>query len=714
MNGKVELLAPAGNYEGLSGAICAGADAVYLGGNKFGARAYADNFDAESLLQGIDYAHLHGRKIYLTVNTLIKEKEFGGLYDYLAPLYEAGLDGVIIQDVGVLCFIREQFPGLELHASTQMNVTHALGAAFLKEQGVVRVVPARELSLTELIRIKKSVDIELETFIHGAMCYSYSGQCLFSSILGGRSGNRGRCAQPCRLPYKKEKDNWYPLSMKDMCTIEIIPELIEAGIHSFKIEGRMKKPEYAAGVTAIYRKYIDLYYEKGKSGFQVTKEDKRYLQSLYIRSEISEGYYHKHNGKDMITPHNPGYAGSEDEILAKIRNRYIESPLRVATKGEGEFLPGQPAGLTISGGGITVKAEGEVVQQALKQPLTEETILKQLQKSGSTSFTFEELKLHLGADSFLTVKALNELRRKTLDQLKEEILKPYRREILPIKKTHPERENQFTEEPSLHAFVTTKEQWQIVSNGEINRIYIDIDLWKENVGINKTAKTQWYVVLPRIFRLQTETYLQQYLDILSDKRCDGVMVQNLESTQWLQEIGYGGPVVNDASLYIWNKAAGWFWGGKAAECYLPLELNEHEMKDVLKNQKNSCGLQIYGRIPMMVSANCLTRTGDKCRQGEPENRYSMLTDRYGKDFPVYHSCKHCYNIIYNTVPLSLHDGLTQGKLQGIQSLRLDFTTESSQQTEKILSCFKGILLGQREISLPYQEYTTGHFKRGVD
>ena len=239
---KVELLAPAGNYEALTGAIAAGADAVYLGGDSFGARAYADNFTQEEICKGIQYAHVFQRKIYLTVNTLVKEKEFIRLYDFLLPFYETGLDGVIIQDLGVFTFIREHFPNLSLHVSTQMTVTGSYGAEFLKKEGASRIVPARELTLEEIKTIKKNVDIEIETFVHGAMCYCYSGQCLFSSILGGRSGNRGRCAQPCRLPYKVNGGREeYPLSMKDMCTINILPELIEAGIDSFKIEGRMKK-----------------------------------------------------------------------------------------------------------------------------------------------------------------------------------------------------------------------------------------------------------------------------------------------------------------------------------------------------------------------------------------------------------------------------------------------------------------------------------------
>ena len=273
---KVELLAPAGNAEAFYGAIHAGADAIYLGGSRFGARAYAENFSEEELVACIRYAHLFQRKVYLTVNTLVKESEFSGLYEYVLPYYRAGLDGVIIQDMGVFAYLREHFPGMELHGSTQMTITGEYGAAFLKEQGACRVVPARELSLAEIRRIKEVTGLEIECFIHGAMCYCYSGQCLFSSILGGRSGNRGRCAQPCRLPYTtgKHPKECYPLSLKDMCTIEYIPELLEAGIDSFKIEGRMKTALYVATVARTYRKAIDDYftdpklYEKNMDWYQ--------------------------------------------------------------------------------------------------------------------------------------------------------------------------------------------------------------------------------------------------------------------------------------------------------------------------------------------------------------------------------------------------------------------------------------------------------------
>ena len=248
---KIELLAPAGSYEGFEAALGAGADAVYVGGSAFGARAYAKNFEPEELLEAIDMAHIHGKKLYLTVNTLLKNKELEGrLYAYLAPYYEAGLDAVIVQDLGVFSFIRKNFPGLALHASTQMTITGPKGMRFMEQQGASRVVAARELSLEEIAQMHRESPIEIEAFVHGALCYCYSGQCLMSSMFGGRSGNRGRCAQPCRLPYQtaaggegfRGKEDLCPLSLKDMNTIEILPQIIGAGVTSLKIEGRMKQP----------------------------------------------------------------------------------------------------------------------------------------------------------------------------------------------------------------------------------------------------------------------------------------------------------------------------------------------------------------------------------------------------------------------------------------------------------------------------------------
>ena len=306
---KIEILAPAGSYECFHAAIQAGADAVYAAGARFGARAYADNFSQDELLRAIREAHLHDRRFYLTVNTLLKDEELADLYDYLAPLYACGLDAVIVQDIGVFSFIRQHFPEMDLHASTQMTLTNSLGAQFLEQEGAARIVPSRELSLNEIRKIHQDTNLEIECFVHGALCYCYSGQCLLSSMIGGRSGNRGQCAQPCRLPYTADGKQKYYLSLKDICTLELIPDLIEAGIDSFKIEGRMKKPEYVAGVTSMYRKYVDLYLRNGRDHFSVSDQDREMLMDLYNRGNSHTGYYLRQNGRDMLALDRPNHAG---------------------------------------------------------------------------------------------------------------------------------------------------------------------------------------------------------------------------------------------------------------------------------------------------------------------------------------------------------------------------------------------------------------------
>ena len=347
MKDRVEILAPAGSMACLKAAIAAGADAVYTGGALFGARAYAHNLTEEELLEAIDYVHLHGRRLYLTVNTLIKDREMekqmydyllpyyrqGLDYDFLKPYYERGLDAVIVQDIGLFRFIRKHFPDLPIHASTQMTLTGVDGAKFLEKEGAQRIVTSRELSMAEVKKIADETELEIESFVHGALCYCYSGQCLFSSFIGGRSGNRGQCAQPCRLLYRtpEAKRPQYLLSLKDICTLELIPEMIESGIYSFKIEGRMKKPEYAAAVAFQYRKYADLYlkyYEEcpaeedpaayAMKKYRVREEDRQMLLDLYNRGGFHTGYYHTQNGREMISLNRPNHAGVPAvKVLAK-------------------------------------------------------------------------------------------------------------------------------------------------------------------------------------------------------------------------------------------------------------------------------------------------------------------------------------------------------------------------------------------------------------
>lgn len=710
----MELLAPAGNFEALTGAINAGADAVYLGGQQFGARAYADNFTCEELQRGIELAHLFGVRIYLTVNTLVKEREFDGLYDFLLPLYEMGLDAVIVQDFGVFSFIREHFADLSLHVSTQMTVTGALGAAFMKGQGAMRIVPARELSIEEIRQIKAQVDIELETFVHGAMCYCYSGQCLFSSILGGRSGNRGRCAQPCRLPYQVNHGKAsYSLSMKDMCTLSILPELMEAGIDSFKIEGRMKKPEYAAGVTAVYRRYIDSYYEHPET-YHVQKEDLDYLKSLYIREGVGEGYYHTQNGKEMITSDSPAYAGSDRKLLEEIRKNYIEQKPVIKVTAKAVLQEGEAALMSLTAGDVSVTVTGDRVDAAQKQPLTMDKIEKQLLKCGNSFFDIKEHEIQAKDNIFMPVSSLNNLRRAAIEALKKKLIiqNGFGPKTIPTdKEVHAKGITAHREKITFHVLVSTREQLAAVIEQDVSRIYIDrylmgeVDetfLWE----CKRKRDIELFLAFPYIVRAKDQQRLEALNTALTSSLFDGALIRNLETLYFLTNRKNGKPLVSDSNMYVWNRQAYGFLNRYVQECYLPVELNRHEWKD-LTGWEQGLSVLVYGRLPLMVSANCIRKTAENCTG---KSDYSMLTDRYHKEFPVYSDCDYCYNVIYNSVPLSLHGMFSDRMAAG--TCRLDFTLESGDETEKTLSFFEK--LKENSEKPFYGEFTTGHYKRGVE
>lgn len=739
---KVELLAPAGNYESFLGAIHAGADAVYLGGEKFGARAYADNFTGEEICRAISYAHLFNRKVYLTVNTLIKDSEFPELLPYLEPFYLAGLDGVIVQDIGALLAIRNAFPKLAIHISTQMTVTGAYTAARLKELGAVRIVPARELSLSEVTALKQETGLEMETFIHGAMCYCYSGQCLFSSILGGRSGNRGRCAQPCRLPYRilengKPGKEQYPLSLKDMCTISCLPDLIEAGIDSFKIEGRMKKPEYAAGVTAIYRKYLEIYEERGKAGYRVEEADLKKLSALYIRSGIQDGYYFKRNGADMITPDSPAYSGSDDALLAEIRRRFIDTPLKKEISMNAVFSIGECAKLTITCADgadcgempVSVTVYGEKGTVANKQPVTEENIRKGLMKLGNTSFTTREENVQITVDDglFYPLKAINELRREGLERMEKALICSRERAtslqsdpltMVESRKTSDGEKMLCTERTDLarRVLVSTEEQLQTLlqSGFATDILYLDSEMSGLSPALldiirHRMTDGKIFIALPYIIRRGDTGQLDTLYPLLN--MADGCLVRCAEELYWLRKKGYERNIYTDAGVYAFNRQSLSYWLKEADGCALPYELNRRETELLISSFPGQNLEQIvYGRLPLMVTANCVAKTSGHCRKRQDAAESFALRDRYRKDFPVSIRCQYCYNVIYNSVPLSLHEKVYEDRAS--TAIRISFTVESGQETDKVLTFFAGLLQGEN-LTPPYAEYTLGHEKRGV-
>ena len=782
---KVELLAPAGNYETMLGAFNAGADAVYLGGQGFGARAFADNFTNEEVIKAIRYAHLHGKKIYLTVNTLLKENEIPAFKEFFAPFAYAGLDGAIIQDFGIFKMIREAYPWVELHVSTQMTITGEKGAKLLMDLGASRVVPARELSLSEIRSIHENCrfddgkSIEIEAFIHGAMCYCYSGACLFSSMVGERSGNRGRCAQPCRLPYKTaNKGECYPLSLKDICMVDRIPELIEAGIDSFKIEGRMKKPEYAAGVTSVYRKYIDKYYElsekdpdfkEGSISLTASDKDRKILSSLYLRSEIGEGYYFRHNSPDMITLDNPAYNGSDDKVLENVRNRFITGEKKIDVELSCRLRVDEPAELSIKtignaeGNEVSASVKGDVVQEALKRSMTKEDIEKQLSKFGNTAFMLTSLSVDMDTKGiFMPNKALNELRRSACTALENEIIKSLGYKIPEetansepfgldddAKAPTKEAPHKSGKESCIAVSVMTQSQLQAAadffSKGKaFGRIYVDSRIVLLENRLPEISGCDYYISLPYVLRNEDffngHKEVEDILKKADELKAKGVLVRSTEELKLVKDAGYKGEVVLDYGLYIWNHEAFSLYKEAVGELdlkgfNLPLELNSYEMSDLLKasymNDPDSApepaGIQVYGRVPMMLTANCLKNTLNKCsgKRGtlcDYEN--TGITDRTGRRLPVSYDCMHCNNIIWNSVPVSLFK-----KTKKLKSMadkynliyRIDFTVEKPSEVSDILDAYVKVLYsdnkdGSKDADkvLSAMDYTAGHFERSAD
>lgn len=732
---RYELLSPAGDFSCMTSAFNAGADAVYLAGKSFGARAFAGNFETEELVEALNYAHLLSKKIYLTVNTLIKEKEFGQIADYLTPFYEHGLDGVIIQDLGLIPFLKKEFPQLELHGSTQMTVSNYRSAAWLKEQGICRVVPARELSIKELREIKDKAQIEVESFIHGAMCYCYSGQCLFSSFLGGRSGNRGRCAQPCRLPYKvleekaciSGKKEIYPLSLKDLCSIPYIYELMDAGIDSFKIEGRMKSPEYVAGVTAVYRKYMDSYMRGERR--PIAKEDMEQLAYLYIRSDMKDGYFKKHNGKDMISLYSPSYQGCDDVLVKQIHDRYCETKQKLKISGVLYLSVDEPAQLTVYNESESATVYGDLVQNAQNRPLSRDDAAKQMEKTGNSVFEFEDLDITIDGNVFMPVKKLNELRRDALEALQEKLLVAHMRKKESACKEDERvnatdihsmdyngKESKNTK-PRLRVSIMDKEQLQQIFCEEVSveRLYIPLDLFYTNsisFGDVKyeadKRQTEVFISLPRMIRKRDDAYLEAVQKIIPQFK--GVLVKSLEGLAFLQKIEYAGCVITDHSVYNWNKSAMGFLSMYRDGFTYPLELSVYENREL---EDKGGEYIIYGRTPMMITANCVRKTMDCCN-GSANAFSQSLQDRYKKELPVYANCVHCYNEIFNAVPMSLHKEMPQLIQRGFSVFRMEFTDESKKEVSLLLNYFaEKVNDPDRTFNFPLAEYTQGHFKEGA-
>ena len=771
-----EILSPAGSLDTLYAGINAGADAVYIGGQNFGARAYAKNPDTNDLLKAIDYVHMHGKKIYLTVNTLLKNQEIENqLYDYLLPFYKNGLDAVIVQDMGVFQFIRNYFPDMDIHASTQMAVTGTESAGLLKKLGASRVVTARELSLEEIREIHQNIDIEIESFIHGAMCYSYSGMCLFSSIIGGRSGNRGRCAGPCRQPYEvykdrkmlNDKNSLYALSLKDMNTLEIIPDILEAGVFSLKIEGRMKSPEYAAGVVSIYRKYVELYYEKGAEGYRIDKKDKNNLAELYNRSGSVPGYYQCHNSKHMISVSKPAYKTQNEEFTTEINNQYCNKILKKSVHAEIILKAGEPMTLRISGDTHSVTVSGESVSRAIKRPLERENVMKQLNKTGDSYFQFDDILVRMDEEVFVPVARLNELRREGLKQYEDAILMDYKRldkkncenidtiiNRKPFIQNNSKEETAYTDRKEgdticISCQIYSSEQLDcVLKYKEIRDIYVSTDLFSLSECIQairrvNAAGKNCYVNLPAVFRKEGIDYVNCLLGQISKQEVT-LSVRNIDELGYVLNRKYDN-FVTDSQMYAYNRyAKEFFYKNGAKRITLPYELNYKELKGLADGQDE---LVIYGRIPLMISAGCVKKNFWQCekeeflfriyhqksssknfRQCEKEGNTDtlkaatneknaswnmVLKDRMGAEFHVVNCCNFCYNIIFNHVPLSLLGISSKVRHLNVRNYRINLTTENKKQADEILEKYVKVFY-YNEDTEELQLFTRGHFNRGVE
>lgn len=703
-NKDFELLAPAGSLEILKGVIESGADAVYVGGSMFGARAYANNFTEEELLEAIDFAHLRGVKVYLTVNTLIKNSEFSKLYGYLLPYYKRGLDAVIVQDLGVVKAIHEYFPSMEIHTSTQMTVTGADGVRFLSQFGVTRVVMAREVSLAEMKRIHEETGMELEAFVHGALCYSYSGQCLFSSILGGRSGNRGRCAQPCRLPYTVEgKKDEYILSLKDMCGIKALDKLHDAGVYSLKIEGRMKQLEYACGVVKYYRSYID-------SMKPVTDADYDRIKALGNRCGFTDRYYFDHNGSDMVTYVKPNFVSNAEEPSPEKRKLSIE--------GELVLREGEPGSLTVKRGDVTYKASIEPASAALKAPLDKKAAIDRINKTGDTDFEFSHIKAQIGENVFVPNGALNKLRRDAISGLCDRLLKKYYRDdarytdmskltalpehVVKSDAAHDEAINGYT---IICSCMTRAQLDTLISYECFDVFYLDFDMYDRKTLIQQFAddvqsltkrNKKVYLMLPTIFRADSSDYFVSIAKEL-DKVCfEGFVVKNYEELYLTENLFTGKKVILDHNMYTFNDVSksAFFEHGVSGDT-VPLELNSKEIM-----HRNNIGSQmiVYGYYPLMTTANCVHKNTKGC---DKKQKLIYLKDRYNKSFAVCNNCKECYNTIYNSLPTMLAKNIGKLKEAGIRSFRYSFTIETPKQIKAVMDD-------------KVAEYTNGHYKRGVE
>ncbi len=729
---KCELLAPAGSALSLKAAINAGADAVYMGGPAFSARAYADNPSVDEYLSALDFAHIRDKKVYLTINTLFKEREIEEkLYDYILPFYKNGIDAVLIQDLGVLSFVRRNFPDLVTHISTQMTVTGAYSAEYFKSLGAKRVVPARELSFEEIKKIA-ATGIEVECFVHGAMCYSYSGKCLFSSLAGGRSGNRGRCAQPCRQCYdlftlagKKlnRAGERYLLSMKDMNTLSLLPQILDAGVCSLKIEGRMKKPEYIAGVVSIYRKYLDMAeeilsgdasLESADKKYIVLKDDEDKLFDLFNRNGFSKGYYGQRNGRDMMSLKETSFRAHDESFIGRINVDYIKKDIQRNVQMEIVMKQGQNIKVLVYDDENRLELSYSAPDAATGRPLLTGDVKKQFSKSGGTDFNVTDISLDMDNDIFVPVSAMNSMRREALDRFKELLLEKYRKNAPQKEEESREKDRYAKEEISgiekrVSVKVTSYDQLKVcLDSGLFDRVYLSpftvpVNDLKDVCKKIKARGAECFYSFPEPPRYNDEIFYEKNIAVLKNAGLCGFLCDSTESLCFVKKHFENAYIVADQGLYTWNKEAAGSLKDMCDELTCPAELNERELKE---RGMLSSELVVYGYLPMMISAGCVFKNTAGCLKAAPGNNTAVLKDDKKHEFKVLAECSSCRNIIYNCVPLVLFDDEKLLSRILADHLRLSFTVENEKETWAVIESFK-----KKKYDLPF---TRGHVTRGVE
>lgn len=666
-----ELLAPAGSFESLKAAVLSGTDAVYLGGSLFNARASATNFNDEELEKAVDFCHLHKVKVYVTVNILISDKEFCDLDKFIRTINRIGVDAVIVQDIGVAMYIKSIAPDLNLHASTQMTVYDLEGAKFLKSLGFTRVVLARELSAKKIKHISEKSGVETEIFVHGAMCFCYSGQCLMSGIIGGRSGNRGKCAQPCRLEYTINNKKGFLMSLKDMCLINHLKKIEQCGVTSLKIEGRMKGPEYVGTVISTYRKYLD-------NDIPVSRDDYKNLETIFFRGGFSDGYFKAQKGKDMFCHTKPDNPYLLQKNSFNLGETYKKTGLHLYFNA---FIGKKLSLSAIDEYGNSAEYMSDfILEKANSSSTTAERVNNNLNKLGDTVFFTETSEINIDENVFIPASEINKARREVTKKLEKIITDSYKRYDNNAKQTI-NHNYIISDELEFSVCVSDKLQLDAIRKTDCKRIYVPIELndFKENE----------IVVLPRISPDNLD-------EIISNLKNKSVLVRNIGQIEIAKR--HNKEVYLDFTMNVFNSYSCDFYKTIGIDnITLSTELTLKQIKPL--TQICNCECIVYGKIPMMVTENCIVKSSVGCQKG------GFLNDRTNEKFLI--KClPECRNEIYNSKPIVMSDKLDDIRYSGITYARLNFVDETPEKCIEIYNCYKN---GNKITT----EFTRGKFYKGV-